>query len=90
MHDRRREPCITVVRVADRKDPFRPSWTIRSPSGQQLTVEFDRLRNLWRVTPGEYVRRHLVDALAQATGGRPDSDWIAKIERELSAALKTL
>ena len=42
------------------------------------------------MTPGEYVRRQLIDALAQATGGRPDSDWIAKTERELSAALKTL
>ena len=42
------------------------------------------------MTPGEYVRRQLVDALAQATGGRPDSEWIAEIERELSAELKAL
>ena len=56
-----------VAGVADRKDPFRPTWSIRSPSGQLLTVEFDRLRSHWRVTPGEYVRRQLVDALAQAT-----------------------
>jgi hypothetical protein len=76
--------------VAERKDPYRPVWTIRSPSGQQLTVEFDRLRSLWRVTPGEYVRRQLVDALAQATGSSRDSTWIVKVERELSAELRTL
>ena len=51
-------------------------------------MEFDRFRSLRRVTPGEYVRRHLVDALAQATGSRPESDWIVKIERELSAELQ--
>jgi hypothetical protein len=73
-----------------RKDPFRPDWTIRSPSGQRLTVEFDRFRSLWRVTPGKYVRRRLVDALAQATGSRPESDWIVKVERELSAELRAL
>jgi hypothetical protein len=76
--------------VAERKDPFRPAWTIRSPSGQLLTVEFDRLRSHWRVTPGEYVRRQLIDALAQATGSRPDSDWIVKVERELGTELKAL
>jgi hypothetical protein len=76
--------------MAGRKDPYRPSWTIRSPSGQQLAVEFDRLRSLWRVTPGEYVRRQLVDALGQATGSRPDADWIVKVERELSAELRAL
>ncbi len=76
--------------MAARKDPFRPDWKLRSPSGQQLTVEFDRLRGLWRVTPGEYVRRHLVDALAQATGGRPDSDWIARADAEITAQLRTL
>jgi len=48
------------------------------------------LRSLWRVTPGEYVRRQLVDALAQATGSRPDSDWIVKVEGELSAELRAL
>jgi hypothetical protein len=74
--------------MAERKDPYRPTWTIRSPSDQPLTVEFDRLRSLWRVTPGEYVRRQLVDALAQATGSRPDSDWIVQVERELSAELR--
>jgi hypothetical protein len=69
--------------MADRSDPYRPTWTIRTPSGQELTVEFDRLRNRWRVSPGEYVRVRLVDVLAQATGSRPDTDWILKIEREI-------
>jgi hypothetical protein len=73
-----------------RKDPYRPTWTIRSPSGQRLTVEFDRLRTHWRVTPGEYVRRQLPDALAQATASRPDSDWIVKVEHELTAELRAL
>jgi hypothetical protein len=53
-----------------------------------LTVEFDRLRNLWRVTPGEYVRRHLVDAFAQATGRRPDDEWVAEHADEISAQLR--
>ena len=77
-----------LVGVVDRKDPFRPTWSIRSPSGQLLTVEFDRLRSHWRVTPGEYVRRQLVDALAQATGSRPESDWIVKAEHEFDAELR--
>jgi len=53
-----------------------------------LTVEFDRLRNLWRVTPGEYVRRQLIDALAQATGRRPDDEWVAAQADEISAQLR--
>jgi hypothetical protein len=69
--------------VADRSDPYRPTWSIRSPSGQQLTVEYDRLRNHWRVSPGEYVRVRLVDALAQATGSRPNAEWILTVEREI-------
>ena len=76
--------------MAERTDPYRPNWTIQSPTGRTLTAEFDRLRGLWRVTPGEYVRRNLVDALAQATGNRPDSDWIVAAERELNAELKAL
>lgn len=79
-----------VVNMVARGDPFRPTWTIRSPSGQRLTVEFDRLRSHWRVGPGEYVRRQLVDALAQATGSRPESDWIVKVAHELSAQLPGL
>jgi hypothetical protein len=70
--------------VADRSDAYRPVWVIRSPSGQQLTAEFDRFRNHWRISPGEYVRLQLVDALAQATGSRPDADWILSIERAIS------
>ncbi len=76
--------------MAEQSDPYRPSWTIQTPAGPPLTAEFDRFRNHWRVTPGEYVRRNLVDALAQATGSRPDSDWIVATERELSAELKAL
>ena len=71
------------------KDPYRPAWTIRSPAGRQLTVEFDRLRQLWRVTPGEYVRRQLVDALAQATGNHRDSDWIVEVDQQLTHSLHT-
>jgi hypothetical protein len=69
--------------VADRRDPYRPTWKIRSPSGQQLTIEYDRLRNHWRVSPGEYVRLHLADALAQATASTSDADWIIKVVREI-------
>jgi hypothetical protein len=76
--------------VAEHSDPFRPSWTIQTPAGRLLTAEFDRLRSLWRVTPGEYVRRNLVDALAQASGSRPDTEWIVAAERELSIQLKAL
>jgi hypothetical protein len=73
--------------MVDRSDPYRPTWSIRSPSGQQLTVEYDRLRNHWRVSPGEYVRLRLVDALAQATGSRPNADWILAVEREIDHEL---
>ena len=76
--------------MAERSDPYRPSWTIQAPAGRALTAEFDSLRGLWRVTPGEYVRRNLVDALAQATGSRPDSEWILSADRELNAQLKAL
>lgn len=69
--------------MADRSDPYRPAWTIRSPSGQQLRVEYDRLRSHWRVSPGENVRLHLADALAQATGSTPDAEWIVKVVREI-------
>ena len=59
-------------------DPYRPAWTIRSPSGQQLRVEYDRLRHHWRVSPGEYVRRELADALSEATGSDRNADWIVR------------
>ena len=70
--------------VVDRSDPFRPAWTIRTPSGKQLRAEYDRLRNHWRVSPGEYVRRELADALSEATGARPDAGWIVQAVRETS------
>lgn len=72
--------------IADRPDPFRPSWRIRTPTGSALTVEFDRLRHLWRVSPGDYIRRQLPDALGQATGQSRDADWIRRVEQELMAA----
>ena len=74
----------SLVVVVDRTDPYRPAWTIRSPSGQQLRVEYDRLRNHWRVSPGEYVRRGLADALSDATGAHPDADWIVQAARQTS------
>lgn len=75
--------------MADRSDPYRPAWAIRSPSGQQLTVEYDRLRNHWRVSPGEYIRLHLVDALAQATGSRPDAEWILTVASDIDHEVPT-
>jgi hypothetical protein len=76
--------------MVDRSDPYRPKSTIRSPSGRFLTVEYDRFRDHWRVTPGEYVRMRLADALVQATGTRPDSDWVGRADREISTDLGTL
>ena len=73
--------------MADRSGPYRPTWTIRSPCGRQLTVEFDRFRSHWRVSPGEYVRLRLADALAQATGSRADAEWILKVERAISVEM---
>jgi hypothetical protein len=52
-------------------------------------VEYDRLRSQWRVSPGEYVRLRLVDALAQATGSRPNADWILAVEREIDREVPT-
>ena len=75
--------------MARSEDPFRPRWSVASPWGQSLTVEFDRLRGLWRVTPGEYVRRQLVDALAQATGQPRDAPWTVKLADEITAQLRT-
>jgi hypothetical protein len=75
--------------MVDRSDPYRRAWAIRSPSGQQLMVEYDRLRNHWRVSHGEYIRIHLVDALAQATGSRPTADWIVKVAQKIDQELPT-
>jgi hypothetical protein len=71
-----------------RVDRYRPRWQVTSPAGQQLTAEYDRLRGLWRITPGEYVRRELADALAQATGHHPDATWIQAFEREINLSQK--
>ena len=74
----------SLLAVVDRSDPFRPAWTIRTPSDKQLRAEYDRLRNHWRVSPGEYVRRELADALSEATGARPDAGWIVQAVHETS------
>jgi hypothetical protein len=65
-------------------DPFRRRYQVRTPSGQRLTAEHDLLRHHWRIIPGEYTRRRLADALAQATGARPDADWIKVLEKRIS------
>ena len=70
-------------------NPYRPASVIRSPSGQQLTVECDRLRDFRACVAGEYVRLHLVDALAQATGGRPDAEWILEVASEIDHEVPT-
>jgi hypothetical protein len=61
----------------------RPRWLIEAPGGRVFEVEYDRLRPLWRVSPGEYVRRELPDALSQATGAPRDAPWIAALVADL-------
>ena len=60
-------------------------WDVELPDGRRLEVELDRIRSQWRVSPGEYVRRELVDALSQASGAEPTTPWlealVADIER---------
>jgi hypothetical protein len=73
--------------MVDQSDPYRPAWTIKGPSGQKLRAEYDRLRDHWRVSPGEYVRKQLADALSDATGSSPDAQWIAEAVRQTSAAV---
>jgi hypothetical protein len=73
------------VKPTSVNDPYRPTWNVRTPAGTELSVQFDRLRRLWRVTPGEYTRRRLADALAQATGQPRDSAWITELDREIQA-----
>jgi hypothetical protein len=46
-------------------------------------VEYDPFLRHWRVGPGEYVRRHVRDALAQATGSRSNADGILEAARRL-------
>ena len=68
--------------MVDRSDPYRPAWTIETPAGRRLRAEYDRLRNHWRISPGEYVRRELADALSDATGAHPDAEWIVAAVRQ--------
>jgi hypothetical protein len=63
---------------------LRPNWTARTPRGAQLTVEYDTLRRRWRVDPGGYERRQLADALGQATGDAPASEWITTLTVRLT------
>jgi hypothetical protein len=63
---------------------LRPTWTVRTPTGAALTVEYDRLRSRWRVDPGGYERRGLADALAQATGTDPTAAWIVEAAEKLA------
>ena len=66
----------------------RPAWTIKTPGGKALTLEHDPVLHRWRVTPGGYERRGLRDALAAASGRRPDADWILELEARILAELK--
>jgi hypothetical protein len=65
--------------------PLRPKWLVETPMGQRLGLEFDVLRSLWRVTPGEYVRRDLAAALHQATGAS-DAAWIEALVADVIRA----
>jgi hypothetical protein len=67
-------------------DPFRPRWDVRTPAGERLVVEHDRLRQRWRVTPGGYEARSLRRALAQACGTVEDAAWIGEISNRLDRA----
>ena len=62
---------------------LRPTWTVRTPTGTALTVEYDTLRSRWRVDPGGYERRGLADVLGQATGTSPSANWIVEIAERL-------
>jgi hypothetical protein len=64
-------------------DALRPTWKVRAPAGAALSVEYDSLRNRWRVDPGGYERRLLADALAQATGSSRDAEWIIQLADRL-------
>ena len=71
-------------RYVGRVPELRPTWTVRTPSGAALTVEYDRLRSRWRVDPGGYERRGLADALGQATGSGPRAAWIVEMAAGLA------
>ena len=62
---------------------LRPTWTVRTPAGTALTVEYDTLRDRWRVDPGGYERRGLADVLGQATGTASSANWIVEIAERL-------
>jgi len=75
------------VRILEEEpSELRPRWRVELSSGRQLALEYDRLRRLWRVTPGEYVRRRLGDALAQASGEERGAPWILGLEEQLPDA----
>jgi hypothetical protein len=57
---------------------------VTTPGGSALLVEYDTLRNRWRVDPGGYERRGLADALGQATGTAPSAAWIVEIVERLT------
>jgi hypothetical protein len=80
----RRQRLASIL--GEEPSELRPRWRVELPTGQQLALEYDRLRRLWRVTPGEYVRRRLGDALAQASGEERDAPWIVALEEELPGA----
>ena len=67
----------------------RPVWTIQTPGVRALTLEHDSVLHRWRVTPGGYERRALRDALAAASGGQADADWILELETRILAEIKT-
>ena len=63
---------------------LRPTWTVTTPRGAALAVEYDTLRGRWRVDPGGYERRRLADALAQATAATASGDWIVETAQRLT------
>jgi hypothetical protein len=69
------------------RTPSRPQWQVRTPRGEVLTVEYDRFRDRWRVTPGGYESRSLPRALAQASGSAEDAGWIQAAEAAVTGDL---
>lgn len=66
----------------------RPCWVIRAPNGDRLEIEFDAIRRHWRISPGEYIRRELPPALAQATGYPAETEWIMDLTERLLAKVR--
>jgi hypothetical protein len=77
------------VVLRHRPGEFRSVWEVETPEGRFLEIEFDRLRSLWRVTPGEYVRRKLADALGQATGVDPTTPWVEALVVDIERSRQT-